>query len=120
MNEPTTKADAQSNLERLKAVQSESDGLLILAREDTKICLDAMLRSIYCELQYLDEKGDVADGELQNSWSFLQESVTRLRRAQGAVKIITSQIEDATADLADGELWLEELKTLPDSSVTGK
>jgi hypothetical protein len=100
----TTRLQTQALLDRARTMQAENDKSLIFAREDVDNWLNTVCRACYREQAYLQDKGDIADGEIQVPWDLLQEAIGRLRAAQAQRDNLKSTMEGLIADLADDTL----------------
>jgi hypothetical protein len=85
-------------------MQAENDKALIFAREDVDNWLNTVCRACYREQAYLQDKGDIADAEIQTPWELLQRAIGRLRAAQTQRDNLKSTMEGLIADLADETL----------------
>ena len=99
------RAAAERELAHLRTVRAEADTLLASAKEDVSICLDAVSRAIERERAFLNDRSDVADGEIAVPYALLSEAIQRLRKAQALIKTLDSRIEESVQELADDELW---------------
>lgn len=107
----TTRQQAESALVRKKSMQAANDKHLVQARADVEAWLDQVAFAIHREKLYLEDKGDIADGEISVPYDLLQQAIARLRAAQAHRDQLKRDIEDLLADLADEEIW-------KDSAVT--
>jgi hypothetical protein len=57
---------------------------LIEARQNVDDWLGNVIRACEREQQYIREKGDIADAEIQAPWDLLQEAIANLREEQDA------------------------------------
>ena len=100
----TTRPQTQALLDRARTMQAENDTAQIAAREDVDDCLDLTILALNRERSYLQDTGNIADGEIQVPWNLLQEAIGRLRAAQAQGDNIQTTMEDLIADLADETL----------------
>ncbi len=58
------------------------DNRLKEARTNVRMWLELTIRACTRELSYLEETGEIADGEIQSPWNLLQKAIEELRDVQ--------------------------------------
>jgi hypothetical protein len=66
------------------------------AQKDVRMWLELVIRACQREIAFVEDTGDIADGEIQSPWNLLQLAIGRLRDEQRAAKE-NETLEEATA-----------------------
>jgi hypothetical protein len=99
------KVQLQAELDQKKKLQVEFNKHLVDCREEVDTWLSQLMYSIHREKAYLQDRGDIADGELKAPWDLLQAAIKKLRDCQHKSAEIKREVEEMLSDLADDEIW---------------